>query len=139
MRTRLLAFALALLPASLAAQQAAAPIYTHADTLRGSLDSPGRGWWDVAFYDLKVAISPADSSIRGSNAITWRATARGREMQIDLMTPLEIDSVVQRNHPIPFRRDGNAFFVTPSQGRMPGETGTLTVYYHGKPRPAIRP
>src|ERR1700739_2952229 len=30
--------------------------FTHADTLRGSYTTPGRAWWDVSFYDLRVAI-----------------------------------------------------------------------------------
>src|SRR5580704_10793464 len=47
-------------------------VYTHADTLRGSFDTPGRVWWDVTFYDLHVAINPKDSSIRGYNGITYR-------------------------------------------------------------------
>ena len=127
------------LSATLVAQQPTAPVFTHADTLRGALDSPGRAWWDLTFYDLKVAISPADSSIKGSNAISWRALSAGREMQIDLMTPLEVDSVIQGRRALRFRRDGNAFFVTPSAGTAPGQSGTLTVYYHGKPRPAKRP
>src|SRR5690349_13484656 len=139
MRTSLLAACLLALPAAASAQQPAPKAFTHADTLRGGLDTPGRGWWDLAFYDLHVAISPADSSIRGWNAISWRAVARGRELQVDLMTPLEVDSVTQRGHTIPFRRDGNAFFVAPTAGREVGEQGTITVYYHGKPRPAVRP
>ena len=139
MRTAHLLLASLALPAALVAQQPTAPVFTHADTLRGALDSPGRAWWDLTFYDLKVAISPADSSIKGSNAISWRAVGRGREMQIDLMTPLEVDSIIQRGRALQFRRDGNAFFVTPSSGTAPGQGGTLTVYYHGKPRPAKRP
>ena len=45
--------------------------YTHADTLRGS-NGPARAWWDVRFYDLRVRVSLADSSVMGWNAITYR-------------------------------------------------------------------
>src|SRR5213594_1459697 len=63
----------------------ASRIFTRADTLRGSFTTPGRGWWDVAFYDLHVAIHPADSSVTGYNGITYRVLTPAREMQIDLM------------------------------------------------------
>ena len=58
-------------------------VYTRADSLRGSYTAPGRSWWDVSFYDLQVRINPADSSIRGSNGITYRVLQSARLMQID--------------------------------------------------------
>jgi aminopeptidase N len=109
--------------------------FTRADTLRGSWNTPGRSWWDVTFYDLRVSINPADSSIRGSNTIAYRVLGPGSELQIDLMTPLEIDSIVQAGRSLAFRREGNAFFATPGAG----DPAPLTVFYHGKPRVASRP
>jgi aminopeptidase N len=113
--------------------------YARADTLRGSYTSPGRAWWDVTFYDLRVRINPADSSISGSNAISFRALAPGTELQIDLMTPLEVDSMVQAGRALRFRRDGNAFFTEPMAGAAGQAAPPITVYYHGKPRAAARP
>jgi aminopeptidase N len=111
--------------------------FTHADTLRGS-NGPGRAWWDATFYDLHVAVSPADSSIRGWNAITYRALKPSAEMQIDLQVPLEVDSMVQSGKQVTYRRDGNAFFAAvPSLAA--GASATVTVFYHGKPRAAMRP
>lgn len=49
--------------------------YTHADTLRGT-NGVGRSWWDATFYDLHVSVNPADSSVRGWNAITYRCCGR---------------------------------------------------------------
>ncbi|MBV9880424.1 MAG: M1 family metallopeptidase [Gemmatirosa sp.] len=115
--------------------------YTHADSLRGG-NGPARAWWDVEFYDLRVAVSPRDSSIRGSNGITYRvlaSTPASRTMQIDLMTPLEIDSIVQDGRRLTYRRDGDAFFATLGTPQRAGERRTLTVHYHGKPRVARRP
>ena len=114
-------------------------IYTHADTLRGSFTTPARAWWDVAFYDLHVAVNPGDSSIRGYNGITYRVLKPASEMQIDLMTPLEVDSMVQDGRPVKFRRDSNAFFATLGSPQHAGERRTITVYYHGKPRIATNP
>jgi len=109
--------------------------YTHADTLRGS-NGPARAWWDVQFYDLHTRVNPRDSSISGWNGITYRVLQPppAREMQIDLQVPLEVDSVVQDRRKATFRRDGNAFFVTLGARQRPGETRTITVWYHGKPR-----
>jgi aminopeptidase N len=127
-------------------------VFTHADTLRGSI-TPGRAWWDVTFYDLHVRINPTDSSIRGYNGITYRVIKPGpaytdrngksvtaaTSMQIDLMTPLVVDSMVQDGRSLPFRRDGNAFFVAVPGSPAPGSLGQVTVYYHGRPRVAKNP
>jgi len=114
-------------------------VFTRADSLRGSYTSPARVWWDVTFYDLQVAINPADSSISGRNGITYRVVQPGSELQVDLMQPLEIDSMIQDAERVSYRREGNAFFATLPAPPPAGARRTLTVYYHGKPRPARRP
>lgn len=122
--------------------QPAPRTFTRADTLRGSFTTPARAWWDVTFYDLHVAISPADSSIRGYNGITYRVVeipSTPPEMQVDLMVPLEVDSMVQDGRAVIFRREGNAFFASLATPQAPGDRKTLTVYYHGKPQVAKRP
>lgn len=116
----------------------ARPAYTHADTLRGSL-GPARTWWDVTFYDLHVRVNPADSSIVGRNGITYRVFEPGQELQVDLQPPLEVDSMVLEGAKLPFRRDGNAFFVRLPTRQEPGQVHTVTVHYHGKPVVAVRP
>ncbi|HEU0053903.1 MAG TPA: M1 family metallopeptidase [Longimicrobium sp.] len=134
-RTALLACLLAVLPLASAAAQDEPPL-TRADTLRGSI-TPERAWWDVAFYDLHVRINPADSSISGHNGITYRVTGPAREMQIDLQTPLVVDSMLQDGRRLTYRRDGNAFFVTlPTAAQRQGSLKTVTVHYHGRPRVA---
>ena len=136
-----LACALAAVPLAAAAQNAHthAPAFTHADSLRGSLTSPDRTWWDVAFYDLHVAIKPADSSISGWNGITYRVLRPARRMQIDLQQPLVVDSMVAGGGHVPFSRDGNAFFATLPAAAPAGALRTITVYYHGRPQAAKRP
>src|SRR5512142_1786747 len=128
---------LVLAPAARAAAQDTTH-YTHADTLRGS-NGPARAWWDVAFYDLRVRVDPADSSIRGSNGITYRVLRPAQEMQIDLQVPLVVDSIVQDRRRLAYRRDGDAFFVALAARQLAGQTRTVTVFYHGKPRVARRP
>jgi len=135
--TALMLFSLAAAPA---AAQTLDTVYTHADTLRGS-NGPARAWWDAAFYDLHVRVNPADSSVLGWNAITYRVLQPATVMQIDLQTPLEIDSIVQDMKKLSSRRDGDACFVTLKAAQHAGATKQLTVYYHGhpgrdRPRPA---
>ena len=127
-----------LVPLAVAGAQRAEPAFTHADTLRGT-DGPARAWWDAEFYDLHVRVDPADSSIRGRNAITYRVLRPEREMQIDLQQPMVVDSIIEAGRTLSYRRDGNAFFVALDQSQRADDRHTVTVYYHGKPRAARRP
>jgi aminopeptidase N len=122
------------------AQSTAPRVFTHADTLRGS-NTPERAWWDATFYDLHVRVNPADSSIRGSNGITYRVLHPASVMQIDLQHPLEVDSMIQGGSHLEYRRDGNAFFVTLTAPQRTGDHNTVWVYYHGTyhARPAGAP
>jgi aminopeptidase N len=138
MRRVILAFVLlSTLIAAASAQSTRA--FTRADTLRGSFTTPGRVWWDVTFYDLHVRIDPASMSIEGHNAITYRVLQPGKEMQIDLMEPLVVDSMVQDGRPVSLRRDGNAFFASFAAPLRAGVLKTIAVYYHGEPQVALRP
>ena len=132
MKTIRLAAVATLVASTLGAQ--APRTFTRADTLRGS-NGPARSWWDVEFYDLHVAVNPADSTIKGWNGISYRVLRPGREMQIDLQVPLRIDSIVQSGRKLAFRRDSNAFFVT-GMTATAGSRAKVIVYYQGKPRAA---
>jgi aminopeptidase N len=136
MRRALPSLVFALCFASPLAARGQDTVFTHADTIRGS-NTPQRAWWDATFYDLHVAVNPSDSSIRGWNAITYRVTGPGPDMQIDLQVPLEVDSMVQDSEKLVTRRDGNAFFATLASPQPVGSLKTVTVWYHGKPRVAV--
>ncbi len=112
--------------------------FTRADTLRGS-DGPGRAWWDVTFYDLAVTVTPEDSSLAGTNTITYRVLAPGHEMQLDLQPPMELSSVSRNGEALPVRRDGNAWFVTLPDADPVGSTHSVTAKFRGQPRVAVRP
>jgi aminopeptidase N len=121
-----------------AAQQPTAPKrYTHADTVRGS-NGVARAWWDAEFYDLHVSVNPADSSVRGWNAITYKVLKPSGVMQIDLQEPMEVDSIKQNDDYMTMHRDGNALFVVLRSPQKVGTHRTIAVYYHGKPRVAKR-
>jgi aminopeptidase N len=123
--------------AAVAPAQSAAQSFTRADSLRGTI-GPARAWWDVTYYDLDLAVMPADSSIRGRTGITYRVLRPAREMQIDLAERLQVDSIVQDGRRLAVRRDGNAMFVALQAEQPAGAEKTVTVHYHGKPIVAKR-
>ncbi len=70
--------------------------FTHADSLRGSLNA-NRTWWDVLRYDISVTPDYANKTISGSNLISYKIKERNHPqlMQIDLQQPLIVDSILQ--------------------------------------------
>jgi aminopeptidase N len=115
------------------------PKRSRADTLRGSFDTPGRRWWDVTFYDLHVTLDPRDSTIRGYNGVSYRVRESARELQIDLMEPLQIDSMVQEGRRLRYRREGAAVFATLDSPQPAGAVKTVVVHYRGRPHIAKNP
>lgn len=113
--------------------------FTHADTLRGSI-TPERAWWDVTKYDLRVKFDFDKRSIAGYNIISYKIIAApAKEMQIDLQEGLDIDSVILNHNKLTFRRDHNAYFVSVPQDQNKEGIKNISVFYHGIPRPALRP
>ncbi|ANI88418.1 peptidase M1 [Arachidicoccus ginsenosidimutans] len=115
-------------------------VFTHADTLRGSV-TPERAWWDVLRYDITVKPDYETKSIVGKNVITYFDNG-GKTMQIDMQEPMEIDSISDGQKKYQYRREGNAYhvFVRDSAAMYKIKPGvrTITIYYHGNPRIAIK-
>jgi aminopeptidase N len=113
------------------------PVFTHADTLRGSLNAERA--YNVLKYDIVFTPDYQDQSIRGKNTITYTDSGI-RTMQIDLQEPLEIDSIIRDNKKLNFSREGNAFHVQLkdyndlSEPMLSRIAKKLTVYYHGNPQ-----
>ena len=85
-------------------------VFTHADTLRGSI-TPERAWWDVQRYDITVKPDYNSKTISGENVITYKVVkdSKGIPMQIDLQEPLLIDSIFLNGHtPLAYSKEGNA-------------------------------
>jgi len=110
---------------------------SRADTLRGS-NGPGRDWWDVTFYDLVVSVSPEDSTLDGSVAITYRVLSPSGEMQLDLQPPMKLRAVLLDGEARPVRQNGNAWFVDMPR-QKPGELFTVVAQFGGAPRLAVNP
>src|SRR6476620_9500522 len=86
--------------------------FTHADTLRGSLN-PNRTWWDVLKYDIAVEPDYNSKTIEAKTIITFAITKAGEQtMQIDLQQPLIIDSVIIKGRKVDFKKiDTNVWYV----------------------------
>ena len=113
-------------------------VFTHADTLRGSV-TPERVWWDLTYYHLKVRPNAQDSTITGSTVINYKVLQPYQTLQVDLQEPLKIEKVTQDGQTLTFRRDGNAFFIDLSKKQEKGKLESIEVFYSGRPRLARRP
>src|SRR5690554_6433752 len=112
--------------------------FTRADTLRGSI-TPERAWWNVTYYDLDVKVNPSETSISGSNVITYEVLESFQVMQIDLQSPMKIDNIIQDGENISFTSDGNAHFLELKKPQIRNEKNKIEIHFSGKPRIAKRP
>ena len=112
--------------------------FTRQDSLRGSITKE-RAWWDVKKYHLDIKVNPSDSTITGSNTITYKVLEVYNKMQVDLQNPMEIYKVIQDGKTLKYTREGNAFFIDLVSPQIIGATKELIVFYGGKPRVAVNP
>ena len=114
-------------------------IFTHADTLRGSI-TPERAWWNVLRYDITVKPDYESKTITGRNSITYTAVKdnAGKMMQVDLKEPLVIDSVILNNKKLSYSQEGNVWHVKMPQQKQASKH-SVDIFYSGKVHEAIRP
>lgn len=126
-------FALLLAVQALFAQT---PVFTHDDTLRGSI-TPQRAWWDLTYYNLKVKVNPAEKTLSGSNEIHYKVLKPGNILQIDLQPPLRLERAEQDGEPLQIVPQGrNAYFIELNKAQAAGSNQSMTVWYSGKPQEA---
>ena len=118
-------------------------ILTRADTLRGT-DGPFRQKWNVLHYEITVQPDYASKTIEGKSIMKFYDEG-ARLMQIDLQQPMILDSVSDGKTAYSFRREENVYWLTYRDNNpdivfkiKPG-IRSLTFYFHGKPREAVRP
>jgi aminopeptidase N len=119
--------------------------FTHADTLRGSLN-PNRDWWDVLRYDITVKPDYEKKEIEGMVKIQFKTKRKATKMQLDLQQPLIVDrvSIVSskkgdrygRVGSLNFRQLDNIIEVDFDIDTSPLYEQELTIKYHGKPKEA---
>jgi aminopeptidase N len=112
--------------------------FTRQDTLRGSI-TPERAWWDLTYYHLDIAVNPSDSTISGSNTVTYRVIYPSKLMQIDLQEPMELTSAAQNGKILKFDREGNVYWIQLVEDQEQGKTYSVVLSYGGKPEISKRP
>jgi len=130
---------LSLLPLTIKAQHSTTAIPTRQDTLIGSI-TPERAWWDIQYYDLTIKPNYLNKTIAGKNIIEYKVLQKNHPalMQVDLVSPLVIDSVFQNGKPIPYEQNQDTWYLKPSQKQAP-ENNRIVIYYSGKPTASVHP
>lgn len=112
--------------------------FTHQDSLRGSI-TPERAWWDLKYYHLDIAVKPSDSTIYGTNTVTYRVIKSSDIMQIDLQPPLEILKAEQDGKQLNLEREGNVYWVRMAEKQEPGQVYSVVLNFGGRPKVSRRP
>ncbi len=113
-------------------------VFTHADTLRGSLN-PDRTWWDVLHYRIQVTPDFTSRTITGKVDIRFKVLAPGKRMQIDLQEPLTLTKAYIGNTKLTYTREGNVYYIDIPMNLAKGKIETLALRYEGNPVVARRP
>jgi aminopeptidase N len=99
--------------------------------------------WDVLQYEITVKPDYTNKTIAGKNIITYMDSGIST-IQLDMQEPMMIDSIIYESQPCHFTREGNVYWVQVKDinlSFMPDKPtqSSMTVYFHGKPREAVRP
>lgn len=119
--------------------------FSRQDTLRGTV-GPERAWWDVLHYDIEVQPDYNSKTIKGKTTIQYKVLPNQKTdyLQIDLQKPLTIDSIFYNNklyinYPArPYYNEGNVWHIPLPKAGI-NSVQSITLYYHGKPKEALRP
>ena len=113
--------------------------FSLSDSLRGSLSSY-RSCYDVYYYDLNVTIDDKNKELINSyNDFYITSLEDFDNIQIDLFSNLEINSIVFNETKLNFKRKFNAVFIDFPEIIKKGENIKFRVNYEGKPRKAVNP
>jgi aminopeptidase N len=114
------------------------PVFTRQDTLRGSI-TPERAWWDLVYYHLDVAVNPSDSTIKGSNTVTYRVLKPYSIMQIDLQEPMKLTAAETAGRKLSFKREGNVYWIQVPENQQEGKIYSVILSYEGRPHVSMNP
>jgi len=99
-------------------------------------NNPARAWWDVQQYDLSLRIDVDKASVQGKCIITAKVVKTDIDsLQIDLASPLVIDSILIFGKAVNYAKQDDAYFLKANFAKLAIDTTfDFTVYYHGQPR-----
>jgi len=108
------------------------PKFSHADSLRGTLDSL-RAAYKVVRYDITIEPSFAKHSIVGRTTIVMKWLKACNTFRFDLDTHLHISSIEYRGKMMPYTKDGAAVFVNLQAIKIKKKNDAITISYAGSP------
>ncbi|MFF9782850.1 M1 family metallopeptidase [Streptomyces nigrescens] len=98
----------------------------------------GNGGFDALHYDLGVSYHPGSGRLDGRTKLTARATQNLSAFDLDLQK-LTVDTVRVNGRRAHFGRSGDEITVRPDFPLRRGKKFTVTVAYHGVPKPLSGP
>ena len=111
--------------------------YTHADTLRGSINAD-RDWWDVFHYTIGITPDFVNKKIEGKVDIQFKVLYPGKRMQIDLQQPLVLMKAYLGDSALVYKREGNVYYLEVPFTLQKGSIKTLALRFGGSPTIAKR-
>jgi aminopeptidase N len=93
----------------------------------------------LTYYHLDITVNPGDSTINGTNTVTYRVVKPATLMQIDLQEPLALMKAVQNNNFLNFKREGNVYWIELADNQEQGKTYSVVLTYGGKPKVSKMP
>lgn len=89
--------------------------------------------FDVKYYRCEWEVDPAVRYIKGKITTYFTLVSAGNTIIFDLMSPLMVDSIKQRNQTLAFVHSNNQVSVTLSNNPAVGALDSVSVYYKGVP------
>jgi len=89
--------------------------------------------YDVKYYRCEWEVNPAVRYINGKVTIYFTIVTATNNIQLDLMNPLVVDSVRQRNNVLVKQHSNNVLTVNFSSTLNTGVQDSITVFYQGVP------
>ncbi len=127
---------LSILPQYLAPVQ---KTFTRQDTLRGSI-TPERAWWDLTYYHLDIAVNPGDSTIYGTNTVTYRVLNTCQPYADRSSGTTEaFQRLFRITKMLNFKREGNVYWIELAENQEQGKIYSVILTYGGRPKVSVRP
>ena len=96
--------------------------------------------YDVHYYDLQLAVMPAQAALAGRLSAHVTITLPTDALVLDLDTTFAVAQIEdERGETLAFERLGGRLWIHLGETRQPGETHVISVDYAGQPRVAPNP
>lgn len=107
------------------------------DSLRGTVTKE-RAWWDTKLYSIQVIPDFENQTIKGCCKIKYNIVNTPTQfMQIDLQSPMNLDSVFVKGIKLNFYRHSKSVFYIEHPNQKEDLNAEIELFFSGKPKKAI--